>query len=119
MGDQYERRGRKNSAFQDSLTCINYGFPYRAHSCGECRLIDFVAPVDRVKEIPCQHIPLNASGETIEELEAEENQHKLEEEVKQWFRAKIEELQEKLQSESSQNQETLPPSAESSYCCKT
>src|SRR5262245_8345688 len=47
---------KEKSAFQDSLTCINYGYPYRAHPCGECHLIDFVAPADRVRDIPCHHI---------------------------------------------------------------
>src|SRR6185436_19000511 len=56
------------SALQDSLTCINYGYPYRAHPCNECQLIDFVSPEHRVEAIPCHHIPLNDAGETIEDL---------------------------------------------------
>jgi hypothetical protein len=81
------------SAFQDSLTCINYGYPYRAHSCNECRLMDFVAPQDQATDIPCHHIPLDAAGETIEDLENEDNQPKLEETLKRWLRAKITELE--------------------------
>src|SRR5476651_1708745 len=30
------------SAFQDSLTCINYADPDRPNPCNECHLIDFV-----------------------------------------------------------------------------
>ena len=30
------------SVFQDSLACINYGYPYRAHPCNECRLLGFM-----------------------------------------------------------------------------
>lgn len=111
---------KEKSAFQDSLTCINYGYPYRAHPCNECHLIDFVAPMDRGKDIPCHHIPLNETGETIEDLEEEDNQHKLEEEVKQWLKVKIKELEEKQkQPASSESKETLPSSAESIYCCKS
>ena len=39
---------QSKSTFQDSLSCINYGYPYRAHPCNECHLLDFVSP-----EHPC------------------------------------------------------------------
>jgi hypothetical protein len=82
------------SAFQDSLTCINYGYPYRAHPCNECHLLEFVAPEDYDKEVPCHFIPLNKDGETIEDLEAQDNEAKLEREVSGWLRAKISEIEE-------------------------
>ena len=81
------------SAFQDSLTCINYGYPYCAHPCNECHLIDFVSPEHHSEEIPCHFIPLNEAGETIEELELEDNQAKAEETLKQWLRTKIREIE--------------------------
>ena len=81
------------SAFQDSLTCINYGYPYRAHPCNECHLLDFVAPEQRTTAIPCHHIPLNSDGDTIEDLEQQDNQAKLEREVTAWLRAKINEIE--------------------------
>jgi hypothetical protein len=87
------------STFQGSLTCINYGYPYRAHPCDECHLIDFVPDEDRKKAVPCHHIPLNVKGDTIVELENEENQRKLEEQVKDWLRNKIREIEEKNQGE--------------------
>src|SRR5204863_4232887 len=65
------------SIFQDSLTCINYGYPYRAHPCGECHLLDFVPPEGHSADIPCHHIPLDELGLTIEELEGEDNQPKM------------------------------------------
>jgi hypothetical protein len=83
------------SAFQDSLTCINYGYPYRAHPCNECHLLDFVSPEHLGSEVPCHHIPLNEAGETIEDLEAEDNEAKLERKVRDWLRARINEIQEK------------------------
>ena len=81
------------SAFQDSLTCINYSDPARSHPCNECRLIDFVANEHRSKEVPCHFIALNEDGDTIEDLEAQGNQAKLEANLKQWMRAKIKQIE--------------------------
>ena len=81
------------SAFQDSLTCINYGYPYRAHPCSECHLLDFVEEEHRAETVPCHYIPLNEAGETIEDLEAQDNQAKLERTLKQWMRNKIQEIE--------------------------
>jgi hypothetical protein len=80
---------KPTSVFQDSLSCLNYGYPDRAHPCSECRLIDFVPSENRNQVVPCHHIPLNEAGETIEALETKENQQKLEESVKQWLRLRI------------------------------
>ena len=84
---------RPTSVFQDSLTCINYGFPYRAHPCNECFLDELVPPGGRAAAIPCHHIPLDAEGTTIEAAESEENQARLEEKVETWLRAKIKEIE--------------------------
>ena len=85
---------KPTSTFQDSLTCLNYGYPYRAHPCSECQLLDFVKPEDRVTSIPCHHIPLNESGETIADLESEDNDAKLERKVGDWLRARIKLIEE-------------------------
>jgi hypothetical protein len=82
------------SVFQDSLSCLNYGYPYRAHPCNECHLIDFVAPDFRSEDVPCHFIPLNEKAETVEQLEQEENQPKLEAAVKPWLRTKIRKIEE-------------------------
>ena len=81
------------SPLQDSLTCINYGYPYRAHPCNECHLIDFVAPEHQGETVPCHFIHLNAAGETIEDLEREDNQSKLEAALKDWLRARVNEIE--------------------------
>ncbi len=81
------------SIFQDSLTCINYGYPYRAHPCDECFLNDLVPPERRSEVVPCHHIPLNAEGETVETLELKDDQQRMEEAVKAWLRAKISEIE--------------------------
>jgi len=77
------------SIFQDSPSCINLGDLERTHPCSECALIDFVSPEDRWQDVPCHHIPLNTSGETIDELECKENQDQTEETVKNWLRSMI------------------------------
>jgi len=87
------------SIFQDSLSCLNYGYPYRAHPCAECHLLDFVDPEDRSQPVPCHFIPLNDAGNTIEELEMEGNEPRMEIAVKGWLKGKIS----WLEAERSQN----------------
>lgn len=82
------------SAFQDSLICINYADPNHTRPCSECHLLAFVNPEHQDEEIPCHFIPLNESGETIETLELEDDQAKLEEKIKEWLRARIRDIQE-------------------------
>ena len=84
---------KETSPFRDSLTCVNYALPEKAHPCDECHLIDFV-PADRRDEVlPCHFIPLTESGDTVEDLEIEGNQMKLEEVLKHWMRRKIKEIE--------------------------
>ena len=83
------------SAFQDSLTCINYADPNRAHPCSECNLSDFVAKEHHSEEVPCHFIALNEAGETIQDLEAQDNQAKLEATLKQWMRSKIKQIEDR------------------------
>jgi len=90
---------KPTSVFQDSLSCLNYGYPYRAHPCGECLLGDFVPEGKRGAAVPCHHIPLDARGETVEGLELSDNQPLLEEKVKAWLRARIEEIEDRREAE--------------------
>ena len=82
------------SAFQDSLICINFADPNHTHPCSECHLMDFVDGEHRSEQVPCHFIPLNEAGETIEDLEAQDNQAKLETTLKQWMRTRIKALEE-------------------------
>jgi hypothetical protein len=81
------------SIFQDSLSCLNYGYPYRAHACTECQLIDFVRSGDRAQPVPCHSIPLNEAGDTIEKLELEGNESRTENAVKRWLEARISQIE--------------------------
>jgi hypothetical protein len=81
------------SVFQDSLSCLNYGYQYSAHPCTECPLIDFVKTEDRSQHVPCHFIPLNEAGNTIEELEAEGNEVRIQSAVKAWLKGKISQME--------------------------
>lgn len=85
---------RPTSVFRDSPTCVNFGYPYRAHPCPECLLHELVPADGRAEEAPCHHIPLDAEGTTVEALESGDNQSLLEEKVKAWLRTKIREIEE-------------------------
>lgn len=91
------------SIFQDSLSCLNYGYPYRAHPCNECHLIDFVAPEHRTEMVPCHFIPLDEAGDTIEALDSEENQNRTERLLKEWLRNRIQQLEAAQTNQFSQN----------------
>jgi hypothetical protein len=84
---------KMTEAFRDSLTCVNYALPEKAHPCTECHLIDFVPNDKRRGELPCHAIPLNEAGDTVESLELENNQAKLEAVLKQWMRDKIKQIE--------------------------
>lgn len=90
-----ERRepGHASTIFADSLTCLNYGYPYRAHPCGECPLMEFVPADKRVSAMPCHHIPLDSSGQTVEAMEDEESQAGMQDAVKTWLRKTISRLE--------------------------
>lgn len=90
------------SVFQDSLTCINYADPDHTHPCNECLLTDFAATDHRSESVPCHYIALNEEGETIADLEAQDNQSKLEATVKRWMSAKIKEIEEQRAGTGSQ-----------------
>src|SRR3954463_4996388 len=81
------------SIFQDSLSCLNYGYPYRAHPCSECHLLDFVRQEDQAQPVPCHFIPLNEAGNTIDALELNGNEVMTQGVVKSWLKEKINQLE--------------------------
>lgn len=90
-GRDVRKPWHERSIFRESLSCVNYALPEKEHPCEECHLIDFVPPERRHEEVPCHFIPLTEGGDTIETLEG--NQSGLEEALKHWLRAKIEEIE--------------------------
>lgn len=87
------------SILQDSPSCLNFGDLERTHPCSECLLIDFVPPEARTEDVPCHHIPLNVQGDTIDELEWNENQRETEKIVKNWLCSTISQLEEQRATE--------------------
>jgi hypothetical protein len=79
----------RKSIFQDSLSCLNYGYLDRAHPCSECHLIDFVPAENRSELVPCHFIPLDKTGDTIEELESEGLDYRMLNLVRDWLRTQI------------------------------
>jgi len=88
---------KPTSSFRDSLTCVNYALPEKAHPCSECHLIEFVPRDKQDEEVPCHFIPLNATGDSVETLEG--NEAKLEEALQGWMREKIREIEAQRQKE--------------------
>ena len=80
----------QKSIFQDSVSCLNYGYPYRAHPCNECHFSDFVPPEHQLEAVPCHHIPLDKEGDTIEDLEWEGNEARAQTLVRDWLRTQLE-----------------------------
>ncbi|MEP6922551.1 MAG: hypothetical protein ABI967_15620 [bacterium] len=84
---------QSKSAFQDSLTCLNYADPDHAHPCSDCHLLNFVDPAHQGDKVPCHHIPLNDTGETLGTLELADNEARLERVVRDWLRFRISEIE--------------------------
>jgi hypothetical protein len=76
--------------FEDSPTCVNCGRrDDPVIPCSECVLIDLVPAEHRSEKIPCRHIPLNASGKTLDSLYRYAAPQEVEEVVGDWLRATI------------------------------
>lgn len=83
----------KSTMFVDSETCLNYGYPYRTHSCAECPLIEFVPKEKQASAVPCHEIPLDAVGRTVEGFAQSMDERELQEAVKGWLRKAIESVE--------------------------
>jgi hypothetical protein len=92
---------KPTSIFQDSLSCINFDDPNRPHPCSECLLNDLVPPEGQTENVPCHHIPMNASGETIDSMERQYTQLEMEEAVKKWLKNAIARIEAKRAQEPS------------------
>ena len=84
---------RPSLIFQDSPSCLNFNEPGRPHPCEQCLLTDFVPGDKQCADVPCRHIPLNAAGQTIDELYRNASEIEMEETVARWLRAAIAKLE--------------------------
>jgi hypothetical protein len=87
---------KSTTLFRDSVTCLNFGETIRKHPCSECLLWQWVPEEHRDEDIPCHHIPLTATGESIESLDTEGNREEAEGALLKWLNKTIQELEGKL-----------------------
>ena len=73
------------------IRCRKHSLPVRR----ELRPFDpaLVPAEHRQENIPCHHIPLNARGESVDDLEGSDNQQNMEENLAVWLRAAIRQLE--------------------------
>ena len=83
---------KMNFIFEDSPTCMNYDSKDNPGPCNECVLMGLVPPDQRGQTIPCRHIPLDASGQTLESLYRQSGPREIGEVYEKWLRATIAKL---------------------------
>lgn len=79
--------------FEDSPTCMNYDAKENPTPCDECLLMQLVPPESRGEKLPCRHIPLTPDGETVDYFYRWGSQQELEEALKNWLRATIQQIE--------------------------
>lgn len=84
---------RPRFIFEDSPTCLNYENKEQPHPCSECLLMQFVPEERREARVPCRHIPLHSSGETVNSLYDWGTQEEMEKALALWLRATIDRLE--------------------------
>jgi hypothetical protein len=85
---------RSRFIFEDSPTCMNFSSEDKDREpCCECLLMQFVPEEARTEKVPCIHIPLSPTGETIASLYSTETQQEREETLGAWLRATIRRLE--------------------------
>lgn len=89
---------RPQFIFEDSPTCMNYDCKENPAPCSDCVLMHWIPPESREEKIPCRHIPLGPSGETLDYLYRWGDQQEIEEAVRNWLRATIARLEEERKS---------------------
>jgi hypothetical protein len=102
---------RSQLVFEDSPSCMNYDRKENPAPCKECILMDLVPHEHRSETVPCRHIPLNASGETLDSLYRYGSQYELEETVRSWLRGTIAQLEEERKGLHREDDEHLPNAA--------
>jgi hypothetical protein len=91
-GRSVRRPWQPKVMFMDSPTCLNFNDPERPHACTGCVLIDFVPEKARSERVPCHHIPLTASGETVANLFDPTDDGKLQDAVQTWLKGTLKRL---------------------------
>ena len=80
--------GRPLFVFEDSPTCLRCG-----PNCNDCVLLRFVPEECQSEPVPCRHIPLNESNETVDSFYRTGTQQELEEALRNWLTSTIARLE--------------------------
>jgi hypothetical protein len=84
---------RPQFIFEDSPTCMNFDCKENPAPCSDCVLMHWIPSQYSEEKIPCRHIPLVPSGETLDSLYRYGDQHEIEEAVRNWLRTAIAQLE--------------------------
>jgi hypothetical protein len=95
-GSSVHTPAKKEQLFRDSITCLNVGQSVRRHPCSDCLLWEFVPGERQEEDIPCHHIPLTESRETIASLEEKGDRAAAEQALLAWLDRTILQLEEEL-----------------------
>jgi hypothetical protein len=79
--------------FEDSPTCMNYDSKTNPAPCAECLLMQFVPADKRGEKIPCRHIPITASGDTLLGLYRGATEPEIEAAMAGWLQREIAKLE--------------------------
>jgi hypothetical protein len=99
--------------FEDSPTCLNFGHKDNPGPCSGCILMDFVPPEHRSQKFPCRHIPLDASGQTLDALYRNCDQAEVEARVCDWLELTIQRLEQERKARRQEDGRKLLGSQES------
>ena len=78
--------------FEDSPTCMNYGHGANRKTCSECALMQFVPKEYELQKRACRFIPLNAGGETLDQMYHYAGAKEIEDAVTCWLKTTVAEL---------------------------
>ena len=83
---------KKREFFEDSPSCPKEKY-CACDPQSSCVLMSFVPAEQRHETLPCHHIPLNDTGETIASLEKSGDREKIEATLKGWLSRNIQKLE--------------------------
>jgi hypothetical protein len=83
---------RSRLIFEDSPTCANFNSK-QVIPCEECVLMALVPANGREENVPCDHIPITPSGDTLDSLYRTGTQQEIEDALGSWLRATIKRLE--------------------------
>jgi hypothetical protein len=83
---------RSRLIFEDSPTCPNFNSTAQI-PCEDCVLAPLFSKDALDQNVPCDHIPLTTSGDTLESLYRTGTQREIEDAVRIWLKAAIRKLE--------------------------